>query len=66
MTSLSAMGEAYMKHGDKGLAIQNYEKSLELNPENSNAASMLKRLNQGREQKRQITSPQFKVPSRPA
>jgi hypothetical protein len=33
-----------MKNGDKDLAIQNYKKSLELNPENNNAVEMLKNL----------------------
>jgi tetratricopeptide (TPR) repeat protein len=39
-----SLGEAYMNHGDTDLAIRNYEKSLELNPENTNAAAMLQRL----------------------
>jgi tetratricopeptide (TPR) repeat protein len=39
-----SLGEAFMKNGDKDLAIQNYKKSLELNPENNNAVEMLKRL----------------------
>lgn len=39
-----SLGEAYMKNGDKELAIQNYEKSLELNPDNENGKMMLKRL----------------------
>jgi Tfp pilus assembly protein PilF len=39
-----SLGEAYMKHGDKDLAIKNYSRSLELNPDNTNAAEMLKRL----------------------
>ncbi len=34
-----SLGESYMKHGDTELAIQNYRKSMELNPENDNAAS---------------------------
>ncbi len=38
-------GEAYMDNGDKDLAIENYRKSLELDPGNSNAVTMLKRLN---------------------
>jgi CubicO group peptidase (beta-lactamase class C family) len=41
-----SLGEAYMNHGDRELAIQNYEKSLELNPQNSGAAKMLKKLNE--------------------
>jgi glyoxylase-like metal-dependent hydrolase (beta-lactamase superfamily II) len=37
-----SLGEAYMVSGDKELAIQNYKKSLELNPENANAERRLK------------------------
>ena len=39
-----SLAEAYMSSGDKKLAIRNYEKSLELNPKNSNAAEELKKL----------------------
>ncbi|MEK6408996.1 MAG: serine hydrolase [Acidobacteriota bacterium] len=39
-----SLGEAYMENGDKNLAIQNYKKSLELNPKNTNAAEKLKKL----------------------
>jgi hypothetical protein len=39
-----SLGEAYMNNGDNKLAITNYEKSLELDPENKNAAEMLKKL----------------------
>jgi tetratricopeptide (TPR) repeat protein len=39
-----SLGEAYMKAGQKGLAIQNYEKSLQLDPKNQNAVEMLKKL----------------------
>ncbi|HET9836808.1 MAG TPA: serine hydrolase [Candidatus Angelobacter sp.] len=39
-----SLGEAYMIAGQKELAIKNYEKSLELNPENTNGAGMLKKL----------------------
>ncbi len=39
-----SLGEAYMVNGDKELAIKNYEKSLELNPKNTNAVDMLKKL----------------------
>jgi CubicO group peptidase (beta-lactamase class C family) len=38
------LGEAYMKNGNKELAIEKYKKSLELNPKNSNAVGMLKKL----------------------
>ena len=39
-----SLGEAYMKNGDKELAIKNYKRSLELNPTNTNAVNMLKEL----------------------
>lgn len=39
-----SLGEAYMKLGNKKLAILNYNKSLELNPENNNAVKMLEKL----------------------
>jgi tetratricopeptide (TPR) repeat protein len=39
-----SLAEAYMKNGDKEEAIANYERSLELNPENTNAANMLEEL----------------------
>jgi len=39
-----SLGEAYMKNGDKELAIENYKKSLELNPDNENGKMILKRL----------------------
>ncbi|MBE9550707.1 MAG: tetratricopeptide repeat protein [Proteobacteria bacterium] len=39
-----SLAEAYMKNGQKELAIRNYERSLELNPDNQNARDMLKRL----------------------
>jgi tetratricopeptide (TPR) repeat protein len=39
-----SLGEAYMLNGDSELAIKNYEKSLELNPNNTNAIKMLKTL----------------------
>ncbi|MHA2248581.1 MAG: serine hydrolase, partial [Candidatus Hodarchaeales archaeon] len=35
---------AYMKSGDKELAIQNVKRALELNPENARATQMLKQL----------------------
>lgn len=41
-----SLGEAYMLSGDNDLAIKNYEKSLELTPQNQNAAEMLKKLKQ--------------------
>jgi CubicO group peptidase (beta-lactamase class C family) len=39
-----SLGEAYMKTGQKDLSIQNYEKSLQLNPKNDNAIRRLKKL----------------------
>jgi len=39
-----SLGEAYMIDGDKELAIKNYQKVLELNPQNANAVEMLKKL----------------------
>jgi len=39
-----SLAEGYMNDGQKDLAIQNYKKSLELNPANTNAVEMLKRL----------------------
>ncbi|MFC1724631.1 serine hydrolase [candidate division KSB1 bacterium] len=39
-----SLGEAYMKKGDNELAIKNYEKSIELNPDNTDGIEMLKRL----------------------
>ena len=39
-----SLGEAYMKTGQKELAIKNYEKSLELNPKNENGKARLKKL----------------------
>lgn len=39
-----SLGEAYMISGDKILAVENYKKSLQLNPNNQNATEMLKKL----------------------
>jgi len=39
-----SLGEAYAKVGQKDLAIQNYEKSLQLDPNNKNAVDRLKKL----------------------
>jgi CubicO group peptidase (beta-lactamase class C family) len=36
-----SLGEAYMTHGDKELAITNYKKSLELDPKNTGATTAL-------------------------
>ena len=42
-----SLGEAYMKAGDREQAIKNYRRSLELNPRNTNAVEMLKKLGAG-------------------
>jgi imidazolonepropionase-like amidohydrolase len=39
-----SLGEAYMDNGDKDLAIKNYQKSLQLNPANTNGVEKLKQL----------------------
>jgi CubicO group peptidase (beta-lactamase class C family) len=39
-----SLAEAYTDAGERDLAIQNYEKSLQLDPKNDNAATRLKRL----------------------
>lgn len=39
-----SLGEAYMVNKEKELAIQNYQKSLELNPNNTSGVEALKRL----------------------
>ena len=39
-----SLGEAYMGDGDKELAIENYEKSLQLDPRNQGALEKLKQL----------------------
>ena len=39
-----SLGEAYMTAGQKDLAIQNYENSLQLDSKNTNAVEMLKKL----------------------
>ena len=42
--SYDSLGEAYMKSGQKQLAIDNYKKSLALDPDNDNAKEKLKTL----------------------
>ena len=44
-----SLGEAYAAAGKKDLAISNYEKSLQLNPKNTNAEEWLKKLKEGKE-----------------
>jgi tetratricopeptide (TPR) repeat protein len=40
----NGLAEAYLKAGNKEFAVENYEKSLKLNPENINAFEQLKKL----------------------
>lgn len=42
--AFDSLGEAYLEAGNKDLAIENYKKSLVLNPENKNAEEVLKSL----------------------
>lgn len=39
-----SLGEAYMVNDDKELAIKNYQRSIELNPDNTNGVEALKKL----------------------
>ncbi len=41
-----SLGEMYMKDGQYGSALISYKKSLQLNPNNTNAQEMLKKLNE--------------------
>jgi cytochrome c-type biogenesis protein CcmH/NrfG len=43
-----SLGEGYMTLNEHELAVLNYKKSLELNPKNTNAAEMLKKLEEPR------------------
>jgi tetratricopeptide (TPR) repeat protein len=40
-----SLAEAYLANGERELAIKNYVRSLELNPQNTNAVEVLKRIN---------------------
>lgn len=42
-----SLGEAYMALGEKALSIKNYERSLQLDPENVNAVGRLAKLRRG-------------------
>ena len=42
-----SLGEAHMLRGDTALAIENYERSLEINPRNRNASAKLQELRGG-------------------
>ena len=39
-----SLGQAYMMNGDKELAIRSYQRAVELNPQNTSAIEMLKKL----------------------
>ena len=39
-----SLGEAYAVHGDRELAIRNYERSIELNPRNTGGIEALSKL----------------------
>jgi glyoxylase-like metal-dependent hydrolase (beta-lactamase superfamily II) len=43
-----SLAEAYLAAGDRELALANYEKSLQLNPQNTNAAEQVKKLKEKR------------------
>ena len=42
--SYDSLGEAYFKAGQKDLSIENYQKSVELNPQNQNGIDALKKI----------------------
>ena len=42
--AFDSLGEAYAKSDNKGLAVKNYSKAVELNPANLHARNMLKSL----------------------
>ena len=39
-----SLGEAYMENGENELAIENYQISVDLNPDNTNGIAVLKKL----------------------
>lgn len=39
-----SLGEAFLKKGEKKLALENYKKSIELNPNNENGKEMVKKI----------------------
>jgi carboxyl-terminal processing protease len=43
-----SLGEAYLKAGNKELAVANYKKSIELNPKNANGIDALRKIEQPR------------------
>lgn len=47
-TVYDSLGEAYLSDGNKELAINNYRRSAELDPKNTNGLEALKKLQSGR------------------
>ena len=45
-----SLGEAYMIDGNKELAIKNYQRSVELDPKNTNGAETLKKLREDKKE----------------
>jgi CubicO group peptidase (beta-lactamase class C family) len=45
-----SLGEAYMVNGDRELAIKNYERSVELAPDNTNGIEALKKLRENKQE----------------
>ena len=45
-----SLGEAYMVDGNKELAIKNYQRSIELNPKNTNGIEKLKKLQESQKE----------------
>jgi len=39
-----SLGEAYYKNGDMDLAVKNFERSVEMNPNNENGKAMLEKI----------------------
>jgi tetratricopeptide (TPR) repeat protein len=42
--SYDALGESFIQEGDTAQAIQNFKKSVDINPHNTNTVEMLKKL----------------------
>jgi len=45
-----SLGEAYKVNGDRELAIKNYERSVELDPKNTNGIEALKKLRENKQE----------------
>lgn len=55
--AFDSLGEAYLRNGDEPMAIKNYEKSLELNPENIAATETLNKLAAGKKYRKLLVAP---------